>query len=64
MPAIFERIANAAKIHVEFKIGEDVEIDDDKMISKTIDLKMFGGKKTIALNSHAMEQKTVGCESL
>jgi len=25
------------------------------MISKTIDLKMFGGKKTIALNSNAIE---------
>jgi len=25
------------------------------MISKTIDLKMFGGKKTIALNAHAIE---------
>jgi hypothetical protein len=34
------------------------------MISKTIDLKMFGGKKTIALNSHAIELKTVGSDAL
>ena len=34
------------------------------MISKTIDLKMFGGKKTIALNSHAIELKSIGSETL
>jgi hypothetical protein len=48
-------------ITVEFSFGDAPEIEvyikfkNDKMISKTIDLKMFGGKKTVALNAHAIE---------
>ena len=34
------------------------------MISKTIDLKMFGGKKTVALNANAIEQKVTGSDTL
>ncbi len=41
-----------------------MEVDHPKMIAKTIDLKLFGGKKTIALNAHAIEQKVAGSGTL
>lgn len=59
-----ERILEAASIQVDFTFGDHVEVDDKKMIAKTIDLKMFGGKKTVALNAHAIEQKVTGQNTL
>jgi hypothetical protein len=34
------------------------------MIQKTFDLKMFGGKKTVALNAYAIEQKVTATDTL
>jgi hypothetical protein len=31
------------------------DLDDKKFITKTIDLKLFGGEKTLALNTYAVE---------
>lgn len=64
LPYIFEKVLAAASIQVDFSFGDQVEIDNDKMISKTIDLKLFGGKKTVALNAHAIEQKVTGSNTL
>ena len=36
------------------------EIKDKKFLTKTIDLKLLGGKKNIALNIYAVEQKIAG----
>jgi hypothetical protein len=55
LPYVFDKILSAADIQVDFTIGDHVEVDHPKMIAKTFDLKMFGGKKTIALNAHAIE---------
>ena len=64
LPYIFDKVLSAADIQVDFHIGDQVEVDNPKMISKTFDLKLFGGKKTIALNAHAIEQKVTGSGTL
>jgi len=64
LPYVIEKVLSAADIQVDFHIGDHIEVDNNKMIAKTFDLKLFGGKKTIALNAHAIEQKVTGSSTL
>jgi hypothetical protein len=64
LPYIFDKVLAAADIAVDFCFGDHVEVDNNKMIAKTFDLKLFGGKKTVALNAHAIEQKVTGSATL
>ena len=68
MNFVSQKVFHACDLQVDFYVEDETEnkLADlkEKLIKTTIDLKLFGGKKTLALNPALIEHKIAGFQTL